>query len=132
MRTLQSIRDVIAQITYPGFEFRVEVEDAFTTGELESPGRPWMQVVCPEGVDTVTGAPMPWKGRKWFLSYHMTDTEIVHTVWVAVQRALIHEACELFKFKDQAIFDRHINVNMLAEALAMNGAVLLDGRPDKK
>ena len=118
MREFDQIVATIQQCTYPGFEWVIEWND----------GKPYFQVSCPEGVDTATGQPAAWKGRKWTLSLHMTDTEIVQTVWAAVQRALMHEAAELFKFKTMPIFDRHINVHMLSD-LRANEPHVLDGRP---
>ena len=118
-RDFESLRAIILECAYPGFEWIVDWND----------GEPWFQVSSPEGVDTRTGEPLPWKGRKWKLSVHMTDTEIVHTVWAAVQRALLHEACELFQFKSMPIFDRHINVHMLHD-LRANEPGVLDGRID--
>ena len=53
--------------------------------------------------------------RKWQLSEWMTPTEIVRTVYKAVIAAEIHEASELFKFKDAAIFNPHIDVERMVE-----------------
>ncbi len=73
---------------------------------------PWVQVVCEEGVDTsVAGSALPWRGRKWALSLHMTDAEIVSTVWMAVQAAVLHEVRELFTFSGAAIYDPHHPLN---------------------
>lgn len=117
-KTLEEIETCIARCRYPGFEFKV-------AGGIVDP---WFQIVCPDGRDTTTGEPIEWKGRKWKLSRWMTDTEIVQSVWAAVQRALIHEASELFRFDDVAIYDRHISVHRLAE-LARRGDAL-DGRDE--
>ena len=118
MRDYYAIRAVVEQCTYPGFEWIL----------VEQNGTLWFQLRCPDGEDTATGEAMDWKGRKWIISKHSTDTEIVQTVWAAVQRALLHEASELFRFKGQPIFDRHINVHMLAD-LRANEPDVLDGRP---
>lgn len=118
-RTLNSIQMVAGFCDYPGYEFKVSTYPD---------GTPWLQVHCPEGVDTVTSEPSAWSGRKWPLSYYMTDTEIVQTAWMAVQRALIHEASEMFKFMDAAIFDRHISVYRLVEVV--NGPEAHDSRID--
>jgi hypothetical protein len=115
MRDLASIEVLVARCRYPDFTFKVVAQDADV----------WLQVVC-DGQDTSTGEPMQWKGRKWKLSYHMTDTEIVQTAWAAVQRALIHEASELFRFDGVAIFDRHLSVHRLVELGRRDDA--LDGR----
>lgn len=53
--------------------------------------------------------------RKWQLSEWMTETELVQTAWAAVQRAEMHEASEIFKYKDADIFNTHMNVDLLAE-----------------
>lgn len=123
MKTLADIREIVARCAYPGFEFKVDAD-----GDIEQL-YPWCQIVCHEGVDTTTGQPASWTGRKWKLSFHMTDTEIVHSVWAAVQRALLHEAAELFKFDEAAIFDRHIDVHRLAY-LINSHANVLDERAD--
>lgn len=121
---MDSIRSVVARCTYPGFNFLVGEDDAGKYGVL-----PYLQIECPEGFDTTTGEPMSWRGRKWKLSFYMTDTELVNTVWAAVQRALLHEACELFKFREVAIFDRHINVHRLVELASGGGSI--DARPPR-
>ncbi|AXQ68415.1 hypothetical protein HOT99_gp202 [Caulobacter phage CcrBL10] len=105
MRTPQSIRDVVDRVSYPGFEFLLSTSHAEV----------WLQVSCKDGVNTVTGEPEAWKGRKWKLSYYATDTEIVQTAWAAVERALLHEASELFKYRGAAIYNRHLDVDLLAE-----------------
>lgn len=124
-QTLASLKAVVGQCDYPGFIFKIGLD-----GDAEDPQGcyPWVQVISPDGIDTATGEPFPWKSRKWKLSYFMTDTEVVHTVWAMVQRALIHEASEMFTFQDQAIFDRHINVHALANLRA--DPDILDGRDE--
>ncbi|UTC29674.1 hypothetical protein BAJUN_00440 [Bajunvirus bajun] len=123
-RSWEEIYDTLAKVTYPGFEFLLVNVGAAKPEDDTA----FLQIRCPEGTDTMTGAPMDWKGRKWQMSRWMTDTEIVQTAWAAVERALMHEAAELFRFKDQPIFDRHFNVHMLAELRAGGDAVVLDDR----
>lgn len=55
-------------------------------------------------------------GRKWDLSLHMTESEIVFTVWKAVLAFMEHELREKFHYKGKKIFDPHISVNALLEA----------------
>ncbi|AXQ68821.1 hypothetical protein HOU00_gp304 [Caulobacter phage CcrPW] len=119
-RTFESIRDVVAACSYPGFDFKLATHP--------DSDKPYLQIICEDGVDTKTGEAVSWKGRKWDLSYYATDTEIVQTAWAAVQRALIHEASEMFKFKDAAIYDRHISVHRLVDLIA--GAEPYDSRED--
>jgi len=62
-----------------------------------------------------TGKPYLEGGRKWDISAHMTESEIVFTVWKAVLTFLEHEARENFTYKGKKIFDPHISVNALLE-----------------
>lgn len=114
-RNAAELRAIVDRCTYPGFKFEVHQKD-FTT---------YLQIVG-AGPDNVTGEPITWNGRKWLLSHYMTDTEIVQTCWAAVQRALLHEASEVFRFDDAAIFDRHLSVHRLVEMTGMSDAI--DGR----
>lgn len=120
-RPFSDFQKVMAQVSYPGFEFRLG-------GNTANADAPWLQIICANAIDTDTGLPTSWRGRKWRLSYFMTDTEIVQTAWAAVERALMHEAREMFKFKGLAIYNRHLNVHQLV-ALATDPASL-DTRED--
>lgn len=62
-----------------------------------------------------TGAPLPWRGRKWLISEHMTDGEIVQTVFKATMTAAEHELREGFKYRGQPIFDPHYDLEKLVE-----------------
>ena len=63
---------------------------------------------------SVTGKPEPWSGRKWYLSPHMTKSEVVQTAFKAVLTAEEHESREKFKYNGQAIFGPHFDVDVLA------------------
>lgn len=69
----------------------------------------------------VTGEVKTQRSRKWLLSPHMTDGEVVQTAWLAVQVALEHEAREDFKFREAAIFGPHFDIGLLRELCAVNG-----------
>lgn len=56
-----------------------------------------------------TGEVKEWKGRKWYLSEHMTDDEIVKTVYLAFETAVKHEILEGFKYKDLPLFNPHVS-----------------------
>jgi hypothetical protein len=56
-----------------------------------------------------------WTGRKWMLSPHMTDGEVVQTVLAAVLAWYEHEAREAFKFRGQAIFNPHLSLEALCK-----------------
>ena len=54
-----------------------------------------------------------WTGRKWMLSPHMTDGEVVQTTLAAVLAWYEHEARETFKFRGAAIFNPHLSLDAL-------------------
>lgn len=99
---------LLGDITYPGLDFRV----------LAKEGHICVRVECPTGVCSQTGKPLPWNGRPWRLSPHMTDSEIVATCFKAVLTALEHEARAAFTFKGQAVYDGHLSVHQLARVRA--------------
>ena len=51
--------------------------------------------------------------RKWRISKHMTESEIVQTAFLAIRTAEEHETREKFQYKGSAIFQPHRNVNDL-------------------
>lgn len=57
-------------------------------------------------------------GRKWFLSEHMTKSELVQTALKAVLAAEEHEAREKFLYRTRAIFGPHFDVDALHEIAA--------------
>lgn len=81
--------------------------------------RLYLQVHDETAVCNVTGKPEPWSGRKWYLSAHMTETEVVKTALKAVLSAVEHEALERFKYKDLTIFDPHLRVEDLLQIRLM-------------
>ncbi len=53
------------------------------------------------------------KGRKWLLSQHMTDSEIVQTAMLAVLTAEEHEARERFMYMGTSIYGPHFSADDL-------------------
>lgn len=66
-----------------------------------------------DAIDSSSGRLVPWTGRKWRLSIHMTDSEIVQTALKAVLTAEEHEVREHFLYRGRAIFGPHIDVDRL-------------------
>jgi hypothetical protein len=54
-----------------------------------------------------------WKTRKYYLSEHMTDDEIVKTCYVCFEQAMKHEIMECFKVDGKSLFNPHINFEEL-------------------
>lgn len=104
---------IVCQISYPGFGFEVS---------HEGPNH-FLRVTCDSGKHTRTGEPYAWSGRKWRLSEHMTDGEIVQTAFLAMMTALEHEARELFTFQGVSVFDPHYDIYKLVELRASADAI---------
>lgn len=60
-----------------------------------------------------TGADVMWYGRKWYLSEHMLDDEIVKTAYAAFKAVVEHEMMEGFKVDGIILFNPHINFEEL-------------------
>ena len=90
-------------------------------------GQVYLQVSF-EAPNAESGEVESWRGRKWLLSSHMTDSEIVSTAFLAVMTAMEHETREAFTFKGQAIFGPHFDVHQMAERMAADKTAMLDVR----
>jgi hypothetical protein len=84
---------------------------------------PYLQVCNLSGTCSVTGKSLPWYGRKWLLSYHMTDGEVVQTALMAALAAAEHEVRETFKYLGKAIYGPHLDVNKLVSLCKLPGAI---------
>lgn len=106
MQTLANLEVLLANLTLPNgwrVVYQVPDEEEFA----------WLQVWDPKGIDNVTGEAYPWRGRKWKLSRHMTNSEVVQTAFMATMAAVEHETREQFLYKGQPIFDPHYDIEQL-------------------
>jgi hypothetical protein len=101
--TIQDVRDTVSAVTHPDFRYEVTVEHDV----------PYLRVLPVQGRDARTAEPLEWSSRKWRLSLHMTDGEIVQTALKATLTAVEHETRELFTFMGESIFDPHYDVYQL-------------------
>lgn len=65
---------------------------------------------------TVSNHLKEWHGRKWYLSDHMTEDEIVKTCFAAFKAAVEHEVMEGFLFEGQRVFNPHADFRALIAA----------------
>lgn len=65
---------------------------------------------------TTTGIVQRWQSRKWPLSMHMVEGEIVQTAFMAALQAEEHESRESFKYKGIAPFNPHIKFAAIMES----------------
>lgn len=97
------------------------MEVTFTaTRDLKRPedGRVFIQCSY-DALCTVSGLPRTWKGRKWYLSDHMTEDEVVKTCYAAFKAAVEHEVMEGFKVNGQRVFNPHTPYQVLMQAAAV-------------
>lgn len=80
---------------------------AFRFGQLDGSGY-WIQVVVGDSREE-------WKGRKWLISFHSTESEVILTALKAVLTFLEHEVRESFLYKNLALFHPHPNLDDLLE-----------------
>ena len=99
------LAEVLSRVSYPGLTLETS---------REGPNL-FLRVTCPGGVCSITGKAWSWNGRWWRLSAHMTPSEIVGTAFKAVITALEHEARECFTYRGQAVYDAHLDVEVLAQ-----------------
>lgn len=102
MLALKDMRAIVGEIAFDGWRFMVRKDRS----------RPYLQVsAC--GRCNVTGGALDWTGRKWFLSPHMTRSEVVQTAFKAVMTAVEHETRERFAWRGRAIFGPHFDIDQL-------------------
>jgi len=109
MQTLQTIQQTLSQISFLDWSFKVETVGTGFHLQVEF-----------KAENIKTGKEEIQHGRKWYLSAHMTKSEIVQTAFKSVLTALEHEARENFNFKGQRIFQPHFDVDFLADFIQFN------------
>jgi hypothetical protein len=109
MQTRDTIQKLINQMSFNDWRFHYDFKDDV----------PYIQIkfLAPRNM---TGRMEIQSCRKWMLSYHMCDEEIVSTGLKAVLAAVEHEAREQFKWKGQPIYRPHYNLDALYDISKKN------------
>lgn len=110
MHTLESIRDIVAKCQFKDWIFHVGDKTGST---------PFLQIRFYDK-DFYTGKIELQYCRKWQLSYHMVDCEIVRTAHKAVRAAMEHEVDEQFKYDGAVLFHPHHDLNAMVEFAKKN------------
>lgn len=97
------MRVILAKVKYLDWEFMVKLNDR----------RPYLQVQFTASDTRYGGPPTHQTGRKWFLSPHMTESELVGTAMKAVLTAVEHEARESFTYRGRPVYGPHIPIAQL-------------------
>lgn len=109
MKTLDDIIDIVDRVHLDGFgHFKVRYYDGQNVAM-------YIQHYY-ERPDSITGETGFGYGRKWHVSPHATESEIVLTCLKAAITDAEHEVREGFRYKGASIFQPHIDVNALVEA----------------
>lgn len=101
----QRVKEICDRITLPN-NWKLKI----SSGEE----RVYLQITCNDTCN-VTNEDFNWSGRKWYLSPHMTDGELVQTALKACLTAAEHEIREQFKYRGVSIFDPHYDIEKLVE-----------------
>jgi hypothetical protein len=108
---LERVRQITSRISmiFFGQEFKIRAEVDNSHPET---GRIFLQIIF-SAPCTKSGELTEWHGRKWLLSEHMTDDEIVKTAYGAFKGAIEHEVMESFKVDGIILFNPHLNFEEL-------------------
>lgn len=106
-QTLESIKAIVADCKFNDWTFRV---DSYRDGT------PYLQVLFLDK-DRITGAEEWQRCRKWVLSIHMVNSEVVRTAFAAVKRAMLHEVEEAFTYRGARVYHPHMDLDLLADAM---------------
>lgn len=110
MKSLQEIRRLLERIKLSIFDkefsIRCEVDNKYDAGRI------FLQVVYKAKCNK-TGEEQEWHGRKFYLSDHMTDDEVVKTAYTAFEASVKHETMEGFTVDGVVLFNPHVNFEEL-------------------
>lgn len=82
--------------------------------------RPYLQIRFLAPCNMNKGHTYEQTSRKWFLSFHMTDDEVVSTALAATKMCIEHEMRELFKWRGEPIYRPHYDIHALHKLSADN------------
>ena len=102
--TLPRLLSILRKVSYCDYRFRAESKgDGFL-----------VQVVYFEpDADAPDGPAVEQHGRKWYISSHACESEIVRTLLAACLASAEHRVREHFFFEGQRIFSPHYDVHVL-------------------
>jgi hypothetical protein len=96
--------EIVRRVGFADWRFRVD--------EVDPGGHLFVQVEF-DAPCIVSGRAQVQRGRKWLLSAHMTESEVVQTCLLAVLQATEHEARETFTYEGERVFGPHLDVRWL-------------------
>lgn len=115
----------LQQVKYPGYTFHIQNDVAEAYGNTFFLRASFM----PEDVKTKRVERQ--FTRKWLLSEHMTNSELVQTALKCVLTSIEHEARENFTYMGAPVFGPHFDVDDLV-LLCAQGQATAGGRVDRR
>ncbi len=110
MKSLAEIRGLLNRIDISlfdkTFKIRCEIDNKYDAGRI------FLQIVYKDKCNK-TGEDQEWHGRKFYLSDHMTNDEIVKTAYSAYKAVVEHECMEGFRVDHKILFNPHVNFEEL-------------------
>lgn len=108
MQTLQTIHDILSEVKYKDWQFVVDrkgdgflIQVQFMGEDTDGSGKLELQ-----------------KCRKWFVSQHSCDSEVVRSCFLAIRQAEEHELCERFHYKGHQVYNPHLDMTMMADFIS--------------
>ncbi len=110
--TLEQVKNLCESISMTclgngSFYLRIERDN-----EQPTDGRIFIQVHY-HAPCVKTGSWEDWSGRKWYLSKHMTQDEVIKTAFAAFKAAVEHEILEGFSVGGKVLFNPHVDFTEL-------------------
>jgi hypothetical protein len=114
----KEIRDIVSKISYLDWDIRLKHDG----------DRPYIQIYGhgPDPKDGMRDA--QWSGRKWFVSPHMCQNEIIRTAYKAIECAVAHEMNENFLYRGVAIMTPHMDYDEIVDVMTDHDCI--DARED--
>ena len=103
------VKEILDNIDYPGL----------TIEFLAGGGSAGRIRVSAERPDVSSGMVFKQNGRPWPISEHMVESEVVQTVFSAIEWWEEHERRESFRYLGQKVFSPHLDLGKLAIALRL-------------
>ena len=112
MQTLKSIKALVQDVKFNDWAFLVKTTEDKT---------PYLQIkfYAPGSFSDSNELELQ-SCRKWQLSYHMCDEELISTAFKAMLAAVEHEAREQFLWRGHAIYRAHYDIYELYELSKRN------------
>ena len=107
MQTIENIERIVSEISFKDWTIKIGQYECKT---------PYLQVLFYDN-DRITGEPELQRCRKWILSYHMVDSEVVRTAFKAIEAAMLHEVQEEFKYRGVRVYNPHLDLDELVDSI---------------